>query len=123
MSSSTEEYALLDRIIENVRELRGVHQIPGTVSSKEAFRLTRLIQRQRSDLHRSGIKTGLRVLTKRICEAQQFSNDHEENWVLQYAYQVVVMFYFGEMRRRYAVRNKEHKQYLEAVVQQEGGYE
>ncbi len=69
------------------------------VSATVALDTIRLIQRQRSDLHQSGVKPGLRILTKKVCEAQIFTLDERVNTVLCYAYQVVAMNYFGDKRK------------------------
>lgn len=107
--NTTEHLALLVNIIERVRAMRGTEQVPLGTNESVAFATIQNIQNQRRDLHQSGYKMDLRELTKNVCEAQSFSPDAEENWVLQYAYQLVAMGYFGEMRKRYAVRKRNRK--------------
>jgi hypothetical protein len=92
------ELKTIRTIIEKVRGIRGNTQIPSTVDERSAFEVIRNIQNQRRDLYRAGEKVGLRLLTKRVCEAQIFTLDERENQVLQYAYQVIAMNYIGMKR-------------------------
>ncbi len=98
MSRVERELATIRAIVLKVRGIRGDTQIPSSVDDMTALEVIRNIQKQRRDLHQSGVKIGLRQLTKKVCEALVFSLDEKQNTVLQYAYQVVAMNYFGEKR-------------------------
>ena len=110
---------LLAEIIEQARQARGQDAVPEGVTPEMSSHVIRLIQNQRRDLNQSGHKIGLRGLTKLVCEAQVFSNDAEENWFLQYAYQIVAMYYFGLVRKEHAKQNKYLTQSRDALVAQE----
>lgn len=121
MSSTTESLALLQKIITELRAMLGDDVIPCSASERVALSTIRNIQEQRRSLHQSGVKMGLAVLAKAVCEAQIFSEDKEENWVLQYAYQKIGMKHLGEMRRQQARRDADYKQYLLAQEAEYGG--
>lgn len=103
MAHSEKEISTVRAIIKRLREIKGEEVIPETTNASTALDTIRLIQSQRRNLHQSGVKVGLRQLTKKVSEAQMFTLDESENRVLQYAYQVVAMNYFGDKRKENAV--------------------
>lgn len=100
------ELALVTEIIERVRIKRGLEIVPTSVCSQIGLETIRKIQKQRSDLHQSGVHIDLRLLTNQVCSAQIFSIDAHQNKVLQYAYEVVAMNYFGDKKKENARREQ-----------------
>lgn len=104
--AETKELALVADLIQKVRDMRGLNVVPESMSPITALETIRKIQHQRRELHQSGVVVAQRQLTKHVCEAQIFSLDEKENAVLQYGYQVVAMYYFGNKRAANAARQK-----------------
>ena len=104
--TETKELALVNDLIQKVRGMRGLHVVPESMTPVTALETIRKIQHQRRELHQSGVIVAQRQLTKHVCEAQIFSLDEKENGLLQYAYQVVAMYYFGNKRVANAARQK-----------------
>lgn len=123
MASTDESLALLTELIVELRDMLGVDVIPHATRERVALDTIGLIRRQRRDLFQSGVKVALPRLTQNVCEAQTFSEDAEENWVLQYTYQKIAMKFFGEMRKQQVKRDREHALYVSAQLEQENGRE
>lgn len=101
--------SLLDDIIQRTRKRRGADVIPYSITSEEISRVVSLVDAQYRVLKRSGVSLGYEEITKRVCEAQTFASDPEENWVLQYAYQLLAMPYFGYRSKMNASKRRNQK--------------
>lgn len=123
MTHHTAGSLLLDDIIEEARNMRGEDFIPFSTRGEAASRVIQSVDTQYRDIKKSGAKIGYGELLRRICEAKTFSDDPEENWVLQYAYQIVAMMYFGRRSKKKAQMKRDYEQYLVAQEEQESGRE
>ena len=101
--------ARLDRCIEDARSMRGQDMVPETVTNQHLLDIVRSIDQQYWSLKKSGVDIGYTELTKRVCEAHVFSPEAEENWVLQYAYQIVAMVYFGNRSKENARKRRDRE--------------
>lgn len=101
--------SIIDDIILGTRRKRGVDVIPLSVTAEEVLRVARLVDVQYRVLKKAKVILGYEEITKRVCEAQTFSNDFEENWVLQYAYQLLAMPYFGYRSKKNAGERRNQK--------------
>ena len=110
MAHTTLESVHLDEIIKTAREMRGIDFVPLSVTKHQLGILIQTTNTQYWDLKRSGVGMGYSELLKNVCEARTFSDDREENWVLQYAYQIVGMMYFGRRKKDRAQSRREEEQ-------------
>ena len=78
------------------------------------------VKKQYKDLKKSAYSIKYRELAKVICDARQFSDDEEENWVLRLAYWRAFMRDAGTSSKTRSVKRKDHEAYLRA---QEEEYE
>lgn len=122
MSDSTAA-SIFDDIILRTRRKRGVDVIPLSITKEEISRVVRLVDTQYRVIKNSGVTLGYEELTKRVCEAQTFSSDPEENWALQYAYQVLAMLYFGHRSKKKASEKRDQSRNLASQEEQERGWE
>lgn len=123
MTQSDQMASLLDDIIQKTRKRRGVDVIPYSVTSEEILRVVRLVDAQYRLLKKENVTLPYEEVTKRVCEAQTFSEDPEENWFLQYAYQVLAMLYFGHRSKKKAAERLNRKLDLASQEKQQRGRE
>ena len=120
---STDFLLLLDDFIEEARKSNYYSVLSYTLKREALSDLVELIKRQYQTLRKSGITIAYPVLTKSVCEAQTFSDDSEENWILQYVYQHACMKCFGYFSKKRAHARQDHEGYLKAQEEQESGRE
>ena len=101
--------ARLDGCIGDARDMRGQDIVPEAVRSQTLMEVIHSVDKQYWADKKVGVKIGYKGLATRVCGDQRFSDDLIENLVLQSAYQIVAMVYFGNRSKENARKRRDRE--------------